>query len=75
MNAAKTVTSVNAQVLNSLLHNGIVIRALALALATVVLITLHHPTWVPYSVSLYAIWNAAAVTLNSARAARAARAA
>ncbi|AYF73937.1 hypothetical protein D7D52_08745 [Nocardia yunnanensis] len=60
------------QTLNSLLHNGIVLRALALALATVVLLTLHHPTWVPYSVSLYAIWNAAALTLNSARAARSA---
>ncbi|MVU76422.1 hypothetical protein GPX89_04090 [Nocardia sp. ET3-3] len=61
------------QVLNSLLHNGIAVRAVALALATIVLIALRHPTWVPYSVSLYAIWNAAAVTLNSVRAARAAR--
>ncbi|GAB2547906.1 hypothetical protein [Nocardia heshunensis] len=72
MNAVRTVNPQSAQVLNALLHNGIVIRALALALATIVLLTLHHPTWIPYSVSLYAIWNAAAVTLNSARAARSA---
>ncbi len=67
MNAVKTATPLNAQVLNSLLHNGIVIRAVALALATIILIAAHHPTWVPYSVSLYAIWNAASVTWNSAR--------
>ncbi|WP_040811196.1 hypothetical protein [Nocardia concava] len=72
MNAVKTANPLNAQVLKSLLHNGIVIRALALAVATIVLIALRHPTWVPYSVSAYAIWNAAAVTLNSARAARSA---
>ncbi|MFE3194732.1 hypothetical protein ACFXHA_37410 [Nocardia sp. NPDC059240] len=72
MNAVRTVSPQPAQVLNALLHNGIVIRALALALATIVLLTLHHPTWIPYSVSLYAIWNAAALTVNSARAARSA---
>ncbi|MEC3915170.1 hypothetical protein [Nocardia sp. CDC160] len=69
MNAVETAPA-NAAILNSLLHNGIVIRAVALALATIVLIALRHPTWVPYSVSLYAIWNAAALTLNSVRAAR-----
>ncbi|GAB0108454.1 hypothetical protein JMUB6875_74710 [Nocardia sp. JMUB6875] len=72
MNAVKAATPLNAQVLKSLLRNGIVIRALALAVATIVLIALRHPTWVPYSVSAYAIWNAAAVTLASARAARSA---
>ncbi|MFB7722690.1 hypothetical protein [Nocardia sp. NPDC056100] len=66
--------SVHTIVLKSLLHNGIVHRALALAVATIVLIAVHHPTWVPYAVSLYAIWNAAAVTLNAAKAARAAKA-
>ncbi|MTE13074.1 hypothetical protein [Nocardia aurantiaca] len=69
MNAVKITSLADAQVLRSLLHNGIVIRAVALALATIVLLAIHHPTWVPYSVSVYAIWNAAAVTLNSARAA------
>ncbi|MGV9662315.1 hypothetical protein ACWDUL_14825 [Nocardia niigatensis] len=71
MNAVKTTSLVDARVLRSLLHNGIVIRAVALAVATIVLLAIHHPTWVPYSVSIYAIWNAAAVTLNSARAATA----
>lgn len=56
-------------VLRSLLHNGTVHRALALAIATVLLIGVHHPTWVPYAVAGYAVWNAAAVTVNSARAA------
>ncbi|MGW4249132.1 hypothetical protein [Nocardia sp. NPDC004722] len=72
MNAARTANPQPAQVLNALLHNGIVLRALALALATIGLLALHHPTWIPYSVSLYAIWNATALTLNSVRAARAA---
>ncbi|MFF2556148.1 hypothetical protein ACFVUS_34420 [Nocardia sp. NPDC058058] len=65
--------SVPAAVLKSLLHNGIVHRALALAVATIVLIAVRHPTWVPYAVSLYAIWNAAAVTLNAVQATRAAK--
>ncbi|WP_330185260.1 hypothetical protein OHB26_17730 [Nocardia sp. NBC_01503] len=63
--------SINTTVLKSLLHNGIVHRALALAVATILLIAIHHPTWVPYAVSLYAIWNAAAVTLNAVKAAAA----
>lgn len=61
--------SMDLRVFTSLLHNGIVQRAVALAIATVVLIALRHPTWVPYSVSLYALWNAGALTLNAARAA------
>ncbi|WP_067573048.1 hypothetical protein [Nocardia acidivorans] len=65
--------SINATVLKSLLHNGIVHRALALAVATVVLLAVGQPTWVPYAVSLYAIWNAAAVTLNAVKAASNAR--
>ncbi|MEC3954602.1 hypothetical protein VMT65_16300 [Nocardia sp. CDC153] len=69
MNTVETAPT-PAAILNSLLRNGIVVRAVALALATIVLIALRHPTWVPYSVSLYAIWNAAALTLNSVRAAR-----
>ncbi|WP_405491371.1 hypothetical protein [Nocardia sp. NBC_00511] len=70
MNAVNVNQPLDLTVLRSLLHNGIVQRAVALALATIVLIALHHPTWVPYSVSLYAIWNAAAVTINATRAAR-----
>ncbi|MCU1643353.1 MAG: hypothetical protein JWN03_3628 [Nocardia sp.] len=65
--------SIESQVLRALLHNGMVQRAVALAIATIVLIALHHPTWVPYSVSLYAIWSAAAATINAARAAAATR--
>ncbi|MFE3194850.1 hypothetical protein ACFXHA_38000 [Nocardia sp. NPDC059240] len=70
MSSIKTSEPLVLPVLRSLAHNGIVIRALALGLATVVLIGVHHPTWVPYAVTVYAIWNAAAVTLNAARAAR-----
>ncbi|MGW4355365.1 hypothetical protein ACWELJ_25085 [Nocardia sp. NPDC004582] len=69
MNGVKSPSLIDAQVLRALLHNGIVVRAVALAVATIVLLAIHHPTWVPYAVSGYAIWNAAAVTLNSARAA------
>ncbi|MGW4246614.1 hypothetical protein [Nocardia sp. NPDC004722] len=70
MSSIKTSEPLVLPVLRSLAHNGIVIRALALGLATVVLIAAHHPTWVPYAVTVYAIWNAAALTLNAARAAR-----
>ncbi|APA96551.1 hypothetical protein [Nocardia seriolae] len=72
MSSIKTTDPLLVPVLMSLLRNGIVHRAMALAIATVVLIGVHQPTWVPYAVTVYAIWNAAAVTLNSARAARAA---
>ncbi|WP_040811568.1 hypothetical protein [Nocardia concava] len=65
----RAVRSLAPSVVRSLLHNGVVIRGVALAVATVVLIALRHPTWVPYSVSAYAVWNAAALTLNAARAA------
>ncbi|MVU81192.1 hypothetical protein GPX89_28600 [Nocardia sp. ET3-3] len=71
MSSIKTSDPLLFPVLRSLLHNGIVHRAVALAVATVVLIGVRHPTWVPYAVTVYAIWQAAAVTLNSARAARA----
>lgn len=69
MTTANAPRGIDARVLAGLLHNGIVQRAVALAVATIVLIALRHPTWVPYSVSLYALWNASALTVNAARAA------
>ncbi|MEC3952459.1 hypothetical protein VMT65_05380 [Nocardia sp. CDC153] len=71
MSSIKASEPLALPVLRSLLRNGIVHRAVALAVATVVLIAVHHPTWVPYAVTGYAIWNATAVTLTAARAARA----
>ncbi|WP_067816774.1 hypothetical protein [Nocardia inohanensis] len=70
MSSIKSSEPLGLEVARSLMRNGIVIRAVALALATVVLIAVHEPIWVPYAVSVYAVWNAAAVTLAAARAAR-----
>lgn len=60
-------------VFRSLLLNGNVCRAIALPIAAIALISMHHPTWVPFAVSAYGIWNAAALTRDAARAASAAR--
>ncbi|GAB2547903.1 hypothetical protein [Nocardia heshunensis] len=56
-------------VLRSLLRNWTVLRAVALAVTTVVLLILHHPAWVPFAVSAYAISNATAITFGAARTA------
>ncbi|MFE3194733.1 hypothetical protein ACFXHA_37415 [Nocardia sp. NPDC059240] len=57
------------RVLRSLLRNWTVLRAVTLAAATVTLLILRHPTWVPFAVSAYAISNATAITFGAARTA------
>ncbi|AYF73938.1 hypothetical protein D7D52_08750 [Nocardia yunnanensis] len=56
-------------VVRGLVRNWTVLRAVALATATAALLALHHPTWVPFAVSAYAIINAAAITVGAARTA------
>lgn len=50
-------------------RNGAIQRAVLLAVATVVLIAIDQRIWVPFSVSAYAIWNAAALIRTSVRSA------
>ncbi|MVU76421.1 hypothetical protein GPX89_04085 [Nocardia sp. ET3-3] len=69
---ATTGTTGRFPALRSLIRNWTVLRAVAPAAATVVLIAIHHSPWVPFAISAYAISNAAAITLGSARSARAA---
>jgi hypothetical protein len=58
------------QALVRLGRNGSAVRAILLAVATVVLIAVGRPILVPIAVSLYAIANAAAISRSALRPAR-----
>ncbi|MFJ9367987.1 hypothetical protein ACIRRA_26680 [Nocardia sp. NPDC101769] len=61
----------NMTVLMAIARNGAAQRAMMLALATVVLISIDERILVPVAVSIYAIANAAAVVRATARSASA----
>jgi hypothetical protein len=62
MSELKITAAPSPSVLAVLLHNGAAVRAVVLAVSTVVLIALERRTLVPIAVSLYAIANAYALT-------------
>ncbi|GIG59963.1 hypothetical protein Lfu02_43350 [Longispora fulva] len=61
----------NRTVLLGLARNGAVARAVLLALATVVLLAAGQRILIPFAVAAYAVANAVALTLATARATRA----
>ena len=61
----------NTTLVKTLAHNGVVLRAVALAVAAVAALAVHKPFLVPFAVTLYAVANAAALTKAALKTERA----